>query len=80
MTPNAFTLTSNQSKTVGDLGNYRNASLSGVKYEDTNANGAKDGAESGPSVSFTIKVYNDKPNTATINYTLTLVANPPAKS
>ena len=28
----------------------------------------------------TIKVYNDKPNTATINYTLTLVANPPAKS
>src|SRR4029079_17128224 len=56
----AFSLTSNQSKTVGDLGNYRNASISGVKYEDSNANGTKDGSESGPGVSFSITVYNDK--------------------
>src|SRR6185437_16526209 len=73
----AFALTSNQSKTVGDLGNYQNASISGVKYEDANANGTKDGSESGPSVSFDIRVYKDNGSTPNVlDGTDTLVASP----
>jgi hypothetical protein len=41
----AFTLTSGQSKTVGDIGNYRNATITVTKYNDRNGNHQQDAGE-----------------------------------
>ena len=43
-----------------DFGNYRDASLSGVKFEDKNADGTKDAGDTGPvTASFDIKIFRD---------------------
>ena len=44
----AETLISGQDRENVDFGNYRDASLSGVKFEDKNADGTKDAGETGP--------------------------------
>src|SRR5207247_1790148 len=59
----SFSLVSNQSKTGVDFGNYQNASISGAKFEDANADGSKTG-DVGPTVAFTISVYKDNGSTA----------------
>src|SRR5919201_1500001 len=59
----AVTLTSGEDRQNVDFGNYRNASLSGVKFEDGNADGSKSG-DSGPSVSFDVKIFRDNGSNA----------------
>ena len=44
------TLQSGQVDSDNDFGNFRNATKSGVKFEDTNGNGAKDAGEPGKAV------------------------------
>ena len=43
----AITLTAGQTDSDNDFGNYQKASKSGMKFEDLNANGAKDAGEPG---------------------------------
>ncbi len=40
------------------------SSISGTKFEDRNADGIKNGADTGPSVSFSVKIYKDNGTTA----------------
>ncbi len=53
----AITLTSGQSDTGNDFGNYQMASKSGMKFEDMNANGVKDAGDT-PVSGVTIKLLN----------------------
>jgi uncharacterized repeat protein (TIGR01451 family) len=53
-----ITLTSGQLDSDNDFGNYRNATKSGVKFEDLNANGVKDAGEPGLS-GWTITAFVD---------------------
>ena len=56
----AETLVSGQDRENVDFGNYRDASLSGVKFEDKNADGTKDAGDTGPATaSFDIKIFRD---------------------
>src|SRR4029077_9720538 len=49
---------SNQTISGNDFGNYRNATISGLKYEDQNANGSKDSGDLGLA-GWTITAYTD---------------------
>ncbi len=54
----AITLTSNQTDSGNDFGNYRNATKTGTKFNDLNNNGTKDTGEPGLS-GWTIRAYAD---------------------
>ena len=41
------------------FGNYQDAKLSGVKFEDKDADGTLDGGETGPAASFDVKIFRD---------------------
>ena len=43
----AITLTSGQTDADNDFGNYQNATKTGMKFNDLNANGVKDAGEPG---------------------------------
>ena len=54
----AITLTSGQTDADNDFGNYQNATKTGMKFQDTNANGVKDAGEPGLAT-WVINAYAD---------------------
>ena len=54
----AITLTSGQTDADNDFGNYQNATKTGTKFQDTNANGVKDAGEPGLAT-WVINAYAD---------------------
>ena len=58
----AVAVTSGNDSGNKDFGNYRNGSISGMKFEDANADGSKTG-DTGPAVSFNIRIYKDNGTT-----------------
>ena len=54
----AIMLTSGQTDADNDFGNYQNATKTGMKFQDTNANGVKDAGEPGLAT-WVINAYAD---------------------
>src|SRR2546426_958341 len=71
----ALTVTSGSSETGNDFGNFQQGTKSGVKFNDLNGNGIKDGGEPGLS-GWTILAYTDGNADGTLS--ATEAAAPPA--
>ncbi len=71
----AITLISGQIDSDNDFGNYRNATKSGMKFEDLNANGAKDAGEPGLA-GWTINAFADLNGNGTLDVPVELIPGP----
>src|SRR3989442_9921223 len=64
----ALSVTSGSSETGNDFGNFQRGTKSGVKFNDLNGNGIKDGGEPGLS-GWTILAYTDGNGDGTLSAT-----------
>jgi hypothetical protein len=68
------TFSSGDAKTGNDFGNYRNVTISGMKFKDANANGAKDSGEIGLG-GWEIHLFGTGPGGSTVHQQTTTAAN-----